>query len=234
MKDIYENQQFIDPPDGRNLSYAEFGQPDGYPVLYCHAIPSSRLEPLFLGDELISQFGLRVICPDRPGMGDSDFQSNRVFSDWPKDVASLMEALGLERFSVLSIFGGGGYAADCAAKFPERLSKVVIASGAWWIDPEVIKAIGYPLNMMWQITTYAPFLLPIVIKMLSRMMSQSSKGGLNQDSTPPNNILPTVDHAVMAQPGRVAINQRILSEVMKQGPKGSVWDYRMCVREWDF
>ena len=26
-------------PDGRKLAYAEFGQPDGYPVLYCHAAP---------------------------------------------------------------------------------------------------------------------------------------------------------------------------------------------------
>jgi pimeloyl-ACP methyl ester carboxylesterase len=35
-------------PDGRKVAYAEFGQPDGYPVLYFHGSPSSRLEPLLL------------------------------------------------------------------------------------------------------------------------------------------------------------------------------------------
>jgi pimeloyl-ACP methyl ester carboxylesterase len=87
-------------PDGRKLAYAEFGKPDGYPVLYCHGAPSSRLEPLSLGDDVLSQLGLRVICPDRPGIGQSDFQSDRGFSGWPRDVVFLTEALGLDRFSV--------------------------------------------------------------------------------------------------------------------------------------
>ena len=33
-------------PDGRLLGYAEFGKPDGHPVLYFHGAPSSRLEPM--------------------------------------------------------------------------------------------------------------------------------------------------------------------------------------------
>jgi len=54
-------------PDGRNLSYAEFGKPDGYPVLYFHGTPSSRLEPLlFAKDEVIARLGLRMIAAGRP------------------------------------------------------------------------------------------------------------------------------------------------------------------------
>jgi pimeloyl-ACP methyl ester carboxylesterase len=189
---------------------------------------------LLFGDDLISQFGLRVICPDRPGMGQSDFQSQRGYSDWPKDVISLTEALRLDQFSVLGVSGGGGFTAVCASKIPEKLCKVVIAGGAWRIDSEAIKTIGFPLNMMWQVATHAPFLLPFVIKFLSKMMSQPPKGGFDQDWTPPNNIMPAVDHAVMAQPGRIASNQRILSETLKQGTKGPAWDMRLCVREWDF
>jgi pimeloyl-ACP methyl ester carboxylesterase len=221
-------------PDGRKLAYAEFGKPDGYPVLYFHATPSSRLEPLFLGDELFAQLGLRVICPDRPGMGLSDFQRQRGFSDWPKDVMFLSEAIGLNQFSLLGVSGGGGYAAACAAKIPEKLSKVVIASGAWRIDSEAVKIIGFPMNLMWLATIHAPFILPFVIKAMTKMMSKPPRGGSEQAPAQPNRILPTVDHAVMAQPGRMAINQRILSEVMRQGAKGAAWDFRLCVREWDF
>ena len=83
-------------PDGRKLAYGEFGKPDGYPVLYFHGTPSSRLEPLMIGDEVFRQVGIRVIAPDRPGVGGSDFQLNREFSDWPKDVEFLADAVGLE------------------------------------------------------------------------------------------------------------------------------------------
>ena len=221
-------------PDGRNLAYAEFGKSDGYPVLYFHAAPSSRLEPLFLGDELFSRFGLRVICPDRPGIGLSDFQPDRGFSDWPKDIVYLADALGLEKFSVLGISGGSGYAAVCAAKIPEKLSKVVIASGPWRIDSEAVSSIGFPMNLMWQAAIYAPIILPFILRMMTKLMSEPPKDGSNQDSTPPNNIMPPADHAVMAQPGRLAINQQVLSESLKQGTRGPVWDMRLYVREWDF
>ena len=82
-------------PDGRKLTYAEFGQPRGEPVLYFHGAPASRLEPLLIGDDVLSQLGLRVIAPDRPGMGGTDFQPGRGFSDWPADVVSLADALGV-------------------------------------------------------------------------------------------------------------------------------------------
>ena len=39
---------FITLPDGRKLAYAEFGQPEGYPVIYFHGGgASSRLEPFW-------------------------------------------------------------------------------------------------------------------------------------------------------------------------------------------
>ena len=221
-------------PDGRKLAYAEFGNPDGYPVLYFHGTPSSRLEPLMIGDGTFRQVGLRVIAPDRPGVGESDFQLNREFSNWPKDIVFLADAVGVEKFSLLGISGGGGYAAVCAAKIPEKLSKVVIASGAWRIDFEAIKNIGFPMNTMWQVAGRAPIFLPLVLNLMTKMMSQPPENGSEQVSAPPNNILPAADHAIMAQPDRIASFQRSLSEALKQGSNGSAWDMRLYVREWDF
>ena len=31
--------------DGRALGYAEYGQPDGAPIVYLHGMPGSRLDP---------------------------------------------------------------------------------------------------------------------------------------------------------------------------------------------
>jgi pimeloyl-ACP methyl ester carboxylesterase len=68
--------------DGRNLAYAEYGDPAGTAVIYFHGAPSGRLEPTLIGDDNWAALGLRIIAPDRPGMGGSSSQSGRRLIDW--------------------------------------------------------------------------------------------------------------------------------------------------------
>jgi pimeloyl-ACP methyl ester carboxylesterase len=113
--------------DGRRLSYAEWGDPGGRPLLYFHGWPGSRVEAR-LGDEAGRAKGIRFIAIDRPGMGLSDFQHRRTFVDWPDDVLQLAASLGFDRFAVLGISGGGPYAAACAWKLSNRLTRAGIVS----------------------------------------------------------------------------------------------------------
>ena len=159
-------------PDGRRLAYAEYGQPDGVPVFYFHGAPSSRLEPLLIGYETWARFGLRIIAPDRPGMGQSDFQANRGFSDWPKDVVALADALGLGQFAVLGNSGGGPYVAVCAARIPERLSAAVIVSGGWRMDwPEAKNNMPFVNRLVMILAGKAPFLLRLLLKAMGASSS---------------------------------------------------------------
>ena len=80
--------------------------PTGIPFSTFMVAGTSRLEPLLLGDEVFIRLGLRLIAPDRPGIGQSDFQLNRRFFDWTKDVTFLSDALGLDKFSVLGVSSG--------------------------------------------------------------------------------------------------------------------------------
>ncbi len=153
-------EQHLHLPDGRTLAYAEFGRPEGFPVLYFHGSPSSRLEPLLLGDDAFIRLGLRGIAPDRPGMGGSDFQAGRGFSHLPADVSALADALGLKRFAVLGNSGGGPYAAVCAARIPERLSAAVIVSGGWRMDwAEARRNLPFVNRLVLRLARSAPLLL---------------------------------------------------------------------------
>ena len=61
--------------DGRTLAYAEYGSPRGLPIIHCHGTPSSRVEgELTFSGPVAAELGVRIIVPDRPGMGQSDFQ----------------------------------------------------------------------------------------------------------------------------------------------------------------
>jgi pimeloyl-ACP methyl ester carboxylesterase len=106
-------------PDGRRLAYTEWGLPDGEPVLGFHGTPGTRL---WCPDEAATTAaGVRLIMPDRPGIGRSDPLAPRSLADWPKDVERLADALGLSAFGVIGISAGGSHAAACAALIPGRL-----------------------------------------------------------------------------------------------------------------
>ena len=124
-----ENQS-LSLPDGRVLGYSEYGLETGYPVMFFHGFPSSRLEA-HGADEIACRRQLRIIAPDRPGFGLSTFQAHRRITDWPADVQALASHLRLSRFAVLGGSGGGPYALACALKLPhEMLSAVGVLAGA--------------------------------------------------------------------------------------------------------
>ncbi|KAF3903187.1 hypothetical protein ABW20_dc0100549 [Dactylellina cionopaga] len=129
--------QTITLPDGRTLGYAEYGPPTGYPIIFFHGFPSSRLEAYPL-DRIAHHRGLRILSLERPGFGISTFQPHRSLLDWPNDVGEFVEQKGLRRFAVLGASGGGPYAVACAKALP-RLAKAnmtavgLFASGPPWI-----------------------------------------------------------------------------------------------------
>jgi pimeloyl-ACP methyl ester carboxylesterase len=119
--------RFFGLPDGRTLGYTEFGDPLGLPVFGFHGTPGSRF--MFrLAHEPARRLGLRIIAPDRPGFGLSDYQENRTLADWTKDVHALAGKLGLDRFAVAGISGGGPYVAACAALLPENVTTAALIS----------------------------------------------------------------------------------------------------------
>ncbi len=115
---------------GRTLAYAETGLPDGFPLFYFHGIPGSRLDfhqPF--NSPALDGACVRMIGIDRPGYGGSDIQSRRRYRDWADDVATVADALGIDRFGIIAYSGGGPYAVACALGLPERVISVGIASG---------------------------------------------------------------------------------------------------------
>src|SRR3989338_9991360 len=87
-------------PDGRRLGYAEYGAPDGRPVLFFHGAPGSRHIHADMAD-VVTRRGIRLIAVERPGYGLSDPQPGRSMLDWPGDVAALTDALGIAKFAII-------------------------------------------------------------------------------------------------------------------------------------
>ncbi len=87
-----------------------------------------------LADEAARDLGLRIISPDRPGIRDSQFHSNRRLVDWPPLLNEIADRLGIERFRILGISGGAPYAYASGWMTPERVEKIAVVSGAPPLD----------------------------------------------------------------------------------------------------
>jgi pimeloyl-ACP methyl ester carboxylesterase len=114
--------------DGRMLGYAEYGDPGGRPLVFLHGFPGSRLAGEIL-DEAARTGGVRVLAPERPGLGLSSPQPRRTLLETVQDVEALTDALGIGRFTVLGESGGGPYALACAHELPDRLDGVAVVCG---------------------------------------------------------------------------------------------------------
>jgi len=74
--------------DGRVLAYTEHGDPHGFPVFFFHGNPGSR-HMCHPDRRIAATLGVRIITPDRPGYGLSDFQSGRRLLDFAEDIEML-------------------------------------------------------------------------------------------------------------------------------------------------
>lgn len=218
--------------DGRNLAYAEYGHPSGEPIIYCHGVPSSRREgDLIVNGETAAALGLRIIVPDRPGIGRSDDQPGRRIVDWPDDVADLAAALGLNRFAVLGSSGGAAYALACGARMPERVRVVGVLGGLAPLDvPEARAALTGLLRLMFRLARVAPALLRALFRLQLRAIRRGREAGSQRMAA----WAPEPDRTLLQRPEIANGFMACFEEACRPGPGGPVADMALAAKPWGF
>ncbi|ODR99623.1 hypothetical protein AUC69_08300 [Methyloceanibacter superfactus] len=112
-------------PDGRRIGYAEYGDPDGLPVIALHGTPGSRFM-FALTDEAARARGLWLIAPERPGYGLSDTHHVGTLGETAHDVEAIVDAFGLDRFALVGVSGGGPHAVAAAALLKDRVLRLAL------------------------------------------------------------------------------------------------------------
>lgn len=115
--------------DGRVLGWAEYGHPDGDPVLWFHGTPGARNQVPPSVNQAALQQGFRVLTVERPGTGVStDHRYGRI-AEFGPDVESLVDDLDLGRFAVVGLSGGGPYTLSVAHHMPDRVVAGTLLGG---------------------------------------------------------------------------------------------------------
>ena len=213
--------------DGRVLAYAERGDAAGPAVVHSHANPAGRLESW--GAAQLEASGVRIITPDRPGIGASDPKGDRTVADWADDVRQLADTLELERFAVTGLSLGGTYALASAAALPERVTAVGLISAPGRLDrPGAVDELG--IARVVNLARRAPWAPTAGIAVLARIARRRPKLAhrLFWSDSPP------VDRAVVDRPGVAERFLRTLVAATSSGARGIVDDMRVPLRPWGF
>jgi pimeloyl-ACP methyl ester carboxylesterase len=217
-------------PDGRDLGWLEIGDPAGAPVFAFHGTPGSRLQHA-VDDTRLRAIGVRVISPDRPGYGLSTFQPARRLIDWPRDVAHLADHLGIERFAVMGISGGGPHSAVCAALLGDRVTAAAIVSGVGSLaDPRATEGMMRSNELLTALTRRAPGVMRVIIGLQVEALRRWPERGFAFLA----NRLPPPDVAVISRPEVRALLTRDAVRSSRTAGRAAAQDFALFAGDWGF
>jgi pimeloyl-ACP methyl ester carboxylesterase len=217
--------------DGRTLAYTEHGDLSGQPVFFIHGNPGSRL--MRHPDESIGEsLGLRIIAPDRPGYGMSDFLPKRTLLDFPDDIAQLADSLEIADFAMMGVSAGGPCVAATACKLPERVKAAAIVSGASPVDREgAFEGMNDAFRTAFELSAKYPEWL---LRYLTGRQMAATLADPEKALAVTNARRSPADIALLDDP---AIREQVVGywrESARQGVKGIVREARILTSPWGF
>lgn len=110
----------------------------GYPIVCLHGHPGSGRSMRVFTEHLAQRF--RTIAPDLRGYGQSKTREHFVMLDHLEDLQGVFDRYGIDRALVLGWSLGGIIALELAARFPEKVSGLILVATSarpWGDHPKI-------------------------------------------------------------------------------------------------
>jgi len=214
--------------DGSVIALEVVGEPDATPVLFCHGLADSRLSAHWFR-QAAADLGLRVIAPDRPGIGGSDPRRLIRVADWVEDATLVLHGLRADSAALLGISAGGPFAAACAARIPGRVRSLLLVSPLGppeW--PTRGMAPGERLSLAF--AGYAPAFSGWSLGRGAVLTRRWPQLFFRLAAT----SLPEIDNRALGEPGTRDSFLVNYAEAFRRGSGGVAQDLRVLTRPWGF
>lgn len=220
--------------DGRRLGYWGYGDQTGTPIMLFHGTPGSRV--WFLEDDQMAKaMGIHLISTDRPGYGLSTYQKNRTILDWAVDIEELATHLGLTRFSVLGVSGGGPFAAACALALPERIHHTALVSSATpFRKGKAPKEMTKENRIAFFLTKYFPWVIRKANLAQKRMLEKNPAKYKSSMLSASHRHLSEWDREMLKEASNVEISYYHAREAYRQGVEGVIYETQLLSKDWGF
>jgi pimeloyl-ACP methyl ester carboxylesterase len=199
-------------------------------VFLFHGLPGSRLQRPTREESLL-RAGVRLLTVDRPGIGLSDPKPGRRLLDWPEDVGQLADALGIRRFRVVGVSGGGPYALACAYALGARVTTAAtVGSLAPLVVPGHEAEFERLAAWFFRGLRHAPRAVSLTVAFIAFLLRRSSVPSqvLIVDPRCPS------DREVLLRDDVRELLTRDFQEATRQGVAGTLDDARVLSGPWGF
>ena len=214
--------------DGSVIAVEVAGEQGAAPVLLCHGLADSRLSAR-LFTQAARELGLRIMAPDRPGVGGTGPRRLRQLADWVEDAVLVLDGLRAGPAALLGISAGGPFAAACAARIPGRVRSLTLVcplGPPGW--PARAMAPGERLSLA--VARHAPAFGGWFLGRLAALARRSPRLFLRLATSE----LPGIDRRAIAQPGMRDAFLVGYAEAFRCGSRGVAQDLRVLTRPWGF
>lgn len=208
---------------GRQIAYAEYGPPDGDPVVFFHGTPGSRCLGALL-ETAAEACGVRVLAPDRPGVGRSSPLPDRSIGDVADAVTTVLDDAGVGSAGLAAFSGGAPYAYGMASKHPDRTTRVDVVSGA--TPPDGQTETPALQRVLRALAMNTPVALCGLIRGQAWVAEHREPGFVVAQYTTPNNAEAVPDAAA-------AIVKDDFLEAVATSRRGVVTEFNDAATEWD-
>ena len=218
---------------GRTVGSYDFGDPGGEPVLALHGTPASGAGFVW-ADAMARERRLRLIAPDRAGIGLSDLVSPNgrpTVAAYGPELFAFADALRLESFLLLGYSGGGPYALAAAHAVPERIRALALVSCAGQVGVWATRAeFDSTDRMLTRLALRAPALARATVAAsawMTRTAPAIAARIAEVDMSPSDREVMSVFPSTRAALG-------VFSQAVLRGTDGVVADYVALAHPWGF
>lgn len=223
-------QMIIQLKDGRKLGFEECGEKSGTAIIMLHGTPGSRVW-FDQNDPIVRELELRVICPERPGYGVSDYSEHHSFTSYPDDVRQLADSLGLDGFYVMGVSGGGAFAAACSHFLSERVCGSAVVSSTCPISMiENRRGMSVSNRVAFWLAENFPLGLRTATAISRKLILRNPERYLNEIK---GQLCPW-DQRVLESPSFRKLATLHLQEAYRQGIQGAIHELRLQTEDWGF
>jgi pimeloyl-ACP methyl ester carboxylesterase len=214
--------------DGRLLGYAEMGDPTGRPVVVLHGTPGSSRQLMGL-DRPAREFGAAVIAPERAGYGQSTHDPDRTIASSARDVAELINHLGLGPCPVVGLSGGGPTALACGALLDGQVNAVATVGSP---GPLVPRDPSLPADrLVTKTARWSPAAAAVLFAVIVRAGRVNPSKALQRFTA----FLAEPDARLMREDSDV--REAFLDDIGHPSPttaRAAARDFTLFTRRWDF
>lgn len=212
----------------RQLGYVDLGPRDGLPVFFMHSWAGSRLQSP-PDHQTLYTFGVRLIVPERPGMGRSSPAREGGLHNWPGDVSALADHLELKHFALIGYSLGCVFALATAAALPEHVTHLaLIAPTSPLRELADLKGMLPSAKLLLGLSMRVPAVIPALLRLWMARMRRHPE--LYLESILPH--LSPRDAAVLRNRHLQAHYQASFQEAIIQGDEALLNELRIMSSDW--